>query len=219
MSSTQAAASVSEALRSRVKSTWPQQYRDLISNALTSFDALRAKRNEVTGDRDLTSEGQAKRVRDYISKEVGQKLGKATRTVQRLRKSLANERAAAISKETGGELDPVALAICGALRNLSQAEIARLTFGPDADRRVVQAVLNAPPLLTGVSVEVRGQIEADFISRHAADDMAKIADCDEALEAAETCVSVLKTETVEALDMTSLAFDAWFGKEFAPTDA
>lgn len=214
-----AAASVSEALRSRVKSSWSQRYRDLITDTLSRFDSLRAKRNEVSGDRDLTTEGKGKRIRDYVFNEVGENLGKATRSVNRMRKTVANERTAAVLKATGGELDAVGLAICAAVKNLSQADLAALTFGPDADRRVIQAVLNAPALLTGVSPQLRSQIEADFISQHASDELAKIIYSEEAIEMAETCVGVLKSELIEALDMTLPAFDAWFGEEFAPTEA
>lgn len=214
-----AVASVSEALRSRIKSSWPQRYRNLITDTLSRFDSLRAKRTEVFGDRDLTSEGKSKRVRDYVFKEVAQNLGTATRSVNRMRKSVTNERTAAVSRAIGSELDAVGLAICAAVKNLSQAELTALTFGPDADRRVVQAVLNAPALLTGVSAQLRSQIEADFISQHAADDLAKVTESEEALEMAETCVGVLKSEVIEALDMTLPVFDAWFGQEFAPTDA
>lgn len=124
-----------------------------------------------------------------------------------------------LAKATGGDLDAVALAVCNALRGQSHAEIARFTIGPNADRRVVNGVLSAPALLSGVSNELRGHIEADFISRYTAKDMAKIAQSEEALKVVETCVSALKTEAVEAFGMTPPAFDAWFGKEFAPTDA
>jgi hypothetical protein len=143
----------------------------------------------------------------------------AVRAVESGKRNTATDRAAVIARVTGAkncDLSPTQLAILGLLRDRPQSEIISAAI---ADKQVAVAILSAPQILSGTSADLRANVEKSYLEHHTANEMAALAEQDEAVKAVETAASLLRTELINAMGMAPSAFEQWMGSAFAPTDA
>ena len=89
----------------------------------------------------------------------------------------------------------------------------------DGDAVCQQAVLELPPVLSGVNNHLRGLLETRLQEKHHAPALANIADEREAWDIADQAVMSLQSALQDSGEFPSQhAFDVWF-KKVAPADA
>lgn len=209
--------SVSNALRQRIKPSWPAHYKLTIETALRAHDNLASARAKINGDAELSAQGRVSRLQKYVTQHSGPALANAMRSLHLERGKIKAKKASIVAKATDLDADAFGAEIRVAIRSMSQGEAAALLIGANADPRAQKAVLAAPRFLTGLSQEVYSRVESDHLATSHASDLADVAEAEEALSTAEAAVGILRANLVESTGMQEAAFDQWLDSTYAPT--
>lgn len=207
-------AKVSDIMRERISTDWPEIARSASTRALFAFDAVT----------DAANVGGKDTLRDRIASHAGKMLAKARRDLKSATGKFAADRAKlrdnAFRHETPRAVQ-ISAEIRGHLRTLSQAERNALLMGPTADKSYQIAVLETgvPLALTGVQADMRTVIENEFLSKHFAQGVAELDAQDAALEHATASVELARSTMQREVGLAPHDFPAWFEKNCEPSAA
>ena len=190
-----------------------------MTRAAEVYSHIRATRDSVRADKNLTSAGQGA--------EMMKRLERAAPALQRHRQTIERARADIEKKRAGlrpifAKVDPAILIAVGArLAMMKAGEQAGqlLPEGKDTDPIVAQAVLELPPILSGVSEQFRGMLEKRLLEKTHGPALAALDDEKEAWDTADAALRTAIDAMQTAGEFPSAhAFSLWFQK-LAPPDA
>lgn len=196
---------ITETLRSR----WKPEYATRISGgshafetALSFLGAGTAKRAELAKTGTLSPKGIAEAMQAYADKNMLPALAKFREQVTSERANLAMKREH-LSRPKIDRTDAAAAMLRAEyrshLRTLSQGEQIRVLLSGD-DPTIVDAALEVPTgTLSGMTPDVRKLVVEAYLQRTASDDLAAMADADEALALTEAAIRVAENEINSAI--------------------
>jgi hypothetical protein len=191
----------------------------VMQRAATAYNEIRAIRESVLADKNLSSTGQ--------QAEIGKRLEKAAPTLRKHRQAIDRARADIDRRRTGlrpkfERTDPtILIAVAARLAAMKPGEQAGQLLpegGKDTDPFVAQAVLELPPILSNVSEQFRTMLETRLLEKNHGPALATL---DAEQEAWDTADAALRTAT-DAMQTagefpSAHAFNLWFAK-VAPPD-
>jgi hypothetical protein len=191
----------------------------ILKLAAKAYDDTRAMRESVRADQNLSPMGQ--------HAEIMKRLEKAAAALQKHRQAIDRARAD-IEKRRAGlrpkfeKVDPAILAaVATRIATMKTGEQAALLLpeGKDTDPVVAQAVLELPPILSGVNDQLRGVLETRLIEKTHGPALAALDDEREAWEHADAALRTAIDAMQTAGEFPSPhAFSLWFQK-VAPSAA
>jgi hypothetical protein len=162
----------------------------------------------------LSDHGRRQKLQDFAKAEAGH-VAKAKRALAAAQEAQAQQRNALLP--TVKDKANVASAMLrqearALLRGKSQAEAAALLFDPNADSILIEAVIEAPLALSGISADMK-----DKLQRTAGPMLIALAEQDEALSLLNAALRMSSETLREAVDIHPTAYDEWLAKA-APVD-
>lgn len=191
----------------------------IMTRAAEAYGDIRAERESIRADKNLTSAGQ--------SAEMTKRLEKAAPVLQKLRQTIGRARADIETRRAAlrpkfEKVDPAILIAVGArLATMKPGEQAGMLLPEDKDPDpiVAQAVLELPPILSGVSDQFRGMLEMRLLVKSHGPALAALDDEKEAWETADAALRTAIDAMQTAGEFPSAhVFNLWFEKK-APPDA
>jgi hypothetical protein len=189
-----------------------------MQRAASAYNDIRATRDAVRADKNLTATGQ--------HAEIMKRFEKAAPALQKHRQAIDRARADIEKRRAGlrpkfDKADPAVLvAVAARLATMKPGEQAGLLLpdGKDADPLVAQATLELPPILTNVSEQFRTMLETRLLENSHGPALVAL---DEEKEAWDTADAALQTATDAMRSAGEFpsphAFNLWFAK-VAPPD-
>ncbi len=173
-------------LRERLNAKWPASARAISNSACAAFDDFMDRRGRLNPDKADYTEA----VRE-AAKPAGKAIATAIRDLEKSLAKLDADRTALRAKAFAARSADGA-EIRAYLRDLPPGQVAPLLLGPTADRAAQRAVLEAAPLLTNLSDELRQRVESEFLAAIFSDDTAAFDATDAALTHAKTSIELAR---------------------------
>jgi hypothetical protein len=162
--------------------------------ALNARDAVREKHAALAKNSHLSPIGRLDDVRSFVSKSTAPAIHKARKTVSTARDELAKWKDRL--KPAAPDPKNVSAAVLRSemrtqLRGLSNAARTALLLTENPDPMLVQAVLEAPGFSSGVADDIRARMLEAYATRNHPEELAWIAESEEALELLEAATSMV----------------------------
>jgi hypothetical protein len=190
----------------------------VMQHAATAYNEIRAIRESVLADKNLSSTGQ--------QAEIGKRLEKAAPTLRKHRQAIDRARADIDRRRTGlrpkfEKTDPtILIAVAARLAAMKPGEQARQLLpegGKDTDPFVAQAVLELPPILSNVSEQFRTMLETRLLENNHGPALAALEAESEAWTIANAAFQTATDAMQTAGEFPSPhAFNLWFAKAAPP---
>jgi hypothetical protein len=196
--------------------------RAALNAALKAHDDIRERATEVSKNANLSPLGRLDDVRGFISKTTAPAIQRSRRVAKSTRDDLAAWRARLRPKP----IDPKDLTSAAMasemrtyLRSLSKIGAASLLTSQDADPALIQAVLQAPSFLSGINDELRQRVLDNYVNRTHSNDLAQIAQTEEAVELLEAAVGIVFGTAKSAAEFPSdKVFSDFIDRAAPPVD-
>ena len=184
--------------------------RRVVEDALAVASQFAARRAELDADPKLTSLGRKETLKQELVRRHARDLrdARAPITVAKARlEMLRNAVQAKPSEPDSVSAALLATEIRSAVFAMAPLERAALVTNERTDPRIIEAVLTAPALLSGVDANTMAQIEATYAQARFGSEMAEIEELSELIGNAEATVTVAREDLRSALDMDTRSFD------------
>jgi hypothetical protein len=188
-------------------------------SALDLADILSAKRAEIDADKTLSDIGRTQKLAAFAAAEAP-RVAKAMNAVTAAKDAVRKQRLAL----TPAVKDPNNLAnamlrqeVRAMLRGKSDVDAFALAMAPGTDSLIIEAIFEAPTVLSNISPAHRDRLLTVVVERTAGPQLAALAEQDKAVELLETAVRASTDELCEAAGVQRPMFDKWIA-ETAPVD-
>jgi hypothetical protein len=170
--------------------------RAAVTTASRAAEALAAKWAEIGKNNALSDVGKKAALRDVLAKQFGPALRESRNYLSKARSKLETLKNAIAAKPSSDPSDIAAAILRQEIRNaLAEMEPgarAALVSNPKTDQRIIEAVLTAPAIVTGVDGEVLGRVERAWQSQRFAAELQEIDSLEKMLEAAQAGVDLAR---------------------------
>lgn len=170
-----------------------QPIKTAMEAALDARDAVRAEHAKIAADTRLTGEGRRDATRAFVADKPALAVRLARASAERVRGKLK----AAREKLAPPKPDKTDLAAAvmrselrGMLRAMTASARIAAVLSPNADDMLLQSVLDAPNVATGIDQETRERVYAAAVERAHPGELAKIQEVEDALELLDAAVGV-----------------------------
>jgi hypothetical protein len=191
----------------------------VMQRATQAHSEIRAARESVRADKNLSPTGQRTKMMEHLEK-AAPALRKHQRMINLARADIDKKRAGLRPKFA--KVDPaILIAVAAKIAAMKPAEQAGILLSAEksVDPIHAQAVLDLPPILSGVSEQVRGMLEKSLIEKTYGAAIASLEEEKEAWSTAEAALRTAQGAVQEAGEFPSQpAFNIWLEK-VAPPDA
>ncbi len=197
-------------LKSRVNPSWreDESMKDIVSSLDTvfSFFSVAAnKRRELSSDGSLSDKGVETKLQQYLDASITPAIKRYERQVEETQLSIAEMRAA-LMRPSIDKTDAAGAVLRQEtrtyLRGLSAADRISILMN-DSDPMFLTAVLEAPSELSGLTAEMREQIEAAYLQHAHPEETARLQERAEVAELLGVSLSMLSTDIRNALSPRS----------------
>lgn len=204
-----------ENLRTAFKNVSPAAREDLagvFENVAAFFPAAATKRQEIAKNPNLSPAGAADEFRKFLGARVVPEMRRARSIVETGFANLAQSHA----KLGGPNIDPTDTLAAGHrkeareyLRSLGHGERAALLLG-NADPLLLQAALEVPSALSGLTPELRADVEKSYATRVHGPELARLEERNEALTVISSTLTILGMEIRKDAGLASdHEFESW----------
>lgn len=217
-----------QAIQTRWRSEWDanprlRQLAAALNGSSTAAEQLAAKRRELASAGTLTQTGLARAVRDHAATATVPVLRRAAATVERARGDIEARRSAlAVPSPDPSDLAGAILRadIRTVLRSMSAAEAMGHVLAPDADLATVQAALEAPAFVSGLTPALQADLRKRLVDARCGDQIDALEAEAAAVELAGSAVAMAVSDLRNATDFNGdeTAFDRWMQAASAETD-
>lgn len=171
---------------------------------------LRSELQKITRDNNLTDLGKRDAMRKIAAEKFAPELALSKASIRAMRANLTAWRER-LKPATPDKSDPAAIALRGELRGVLRAaargERIKLLLAAGADPMMQAAALEAPNVLSGITDDVRGQLETTVIERTRPGELAKIEEAEEVIALLNACYQIAAQEVGTAVGYTHSALD------------
>jgi hypothetical protein len=190
----------------------------VMGRAALDYADIRAMRDAVRSDKNLSPTGQRTKIVENLGK-LAAGLQKHRRMIDQARATIDAKRAA--MKPKFDKVEPVVLvAVAARLAAMKPGEHAALVLpaGGAFDQIAAQAVLTLPPILTGITPQIREMCEGAIMEKNHGPALAAIEDEKEAWNTADAALNTATNALSEAGEFPSPhAFNLWLEKVAPPS--
>ena len=206
-----------ENLRARFKPEWKTRIdlaglHPMLENALSFIAAPQAMKAEIEGPGTLNARGVLEALRNKLGRSVVPELGRILRVVNERKAALKQERAAL----TMPKIDPNDVSKT-LLRQEARVFLRGLDLGErmglllqDPDETLLAAALEGPPELSGLTAQMRADVEQAYVKAHHAQTLRAMEDRQEALDVVGAAAEIAIMEVRNHVGMEPYEFDQWF---------
>lgn len=175
----------------------------VVSRALGVHDGIRERHAAVSQDAKLTTLGRQADLRQFIGDKLSAEIYRSERSVEFLGARLAAWRTRLGPQPV--DKTNVAAAVLRSdaramLREKGVSKSAALLLAEDADPVLIEAALEGPPALSGLTSQIHGQVLGAYIEKHHGPELRRIERAEAALEVADVATQVAATTARAAAD-------------------
>lgn len=186
-----------------------QDLRKVVTESLAISDRFERRRAEVDKDGRLSPKGRTDALSDALVKTFGHELRDAKRPIAKARSKLEALRDS-VRPPSSDPQDFVAallrMEIRGQVVSLPPGQRPAFVIGAK-DRRIAEAVLDAPAELSGLSAEVFGHVQKAYLETHFGEQHAEIEALEQAVESAAAAAQLARDDMMRASGMDARQFD------------
>jgi hypothetical protein len=189
--------------------------RQIMSRSLNTVIGLEASAHVWRNQGRLTSKGLQDEIRAYAKQHVLPDLKQSADELAAARADIATRRAQ-LAIPTPDPADTAGMALRGEmrtwLRSLPSGERLAALLSENADERLLQAALEVPPGMAGLTEQTRGEVQATIVERKY---QAPLAEIEQMGEAANTAGAAIETSLYQLRREASFdenqpgVFDLW----------
>lgn len=186
-----------------------------ITRALDTHMKFRTKAAEVAKDSHRTPLGKQDVLRKFVGENAHEVL-RVRKSVDVMRTKVADRRKSllpATADPTDASLAVMKSAMCARILGMKAGERAQLLLSPNADTRLLAAVVEYPNFMSGMDDQIRELVTAAVIERTHPGALAQLEKADEAIELVEVAARVAFSTARDAAEFPSDAVFAKFVEE------
>ncbi len=184
--------------------------RRVVEEVVTVAERFAVRRAELDADPKLSALGRRETLKQELPKQHARDLRDARAPIAAVKARLETMKNAVKVKPSIDPADIVGalsrMEIRTWLASLPQGERAPVALGTN-DARIAEAILSAPPALSGLSDDVFSHVESAFQEKAFGPEMAEIEDLAELVASAEAAASVVREELRGVVEMDQRSFD------------
>lgn len=184
--------------------------RRVVETTLTLGERFQARRRELHADPKLTGIGRSETLKAELLKTYARDLRDAKEPIRKARAELDALRSA-VKVRPGNPADVSEALLRTEIRStlfaMNPSDRAAVLVNPATDVRIVEAVLSAPALLSGVDPNVMGHVEEAYQAAKFGPQMEEITELEEIVASAEAAAQIARDDIRATLEMDERAFD------------
>lgn len=221
---------ITKTLHTRWKPEWSKEV-TLISVArafntsLAAVEALMGKTAEMRATGKFSEQGLRDEIRNAAMADTVPALKRASEAVERVRQDLAGQKARLAIPAP--DVTNAAQAIVRSemrqwLRTLPQSQAVQMLLSDTVDDRMLQAAFEAPPIMSGLTDEMRDTVQKRVVERKFGPELARVGALEEAVDVAQSAVGVALYQLRQEAEFGASddrAFDAWMGEATSAAEA
>jgi hypothetical protein len=170
-----------ESLASRVPKSAPTSVQAAIKNALTGYTEVRAKREKLAQNPNLSPVGIVDETRKYIATDTSKRIALARSAVATFEKHIAARKARSLPPPPSAADAALMPEYRTALRSMSPKDQRALLFSDPPNLHVLQACLGAPAALSGVAEDLLAKVVERYVAVTHPAELVAIAEDEESL--------------------------------------
>jgi hypothetical protein len=180
--------------------------RAALDSALNALDAVQEHAALVTKNQNLSPLGRLDEIRAFISKSTAPAIQRGRTVAMLTRGDLDSWRARLLPKPADPKDTAAAI-----LRSEMRTQLRQMSLGPrvghvvadNPDPILIQAVLEAPSFSTGITDEIRSRMIENYVVRTHPNDLAQIAQLEEAVELLDAATGMISNTTKSVAEFPS----------------
>jgi hypothetical protein len=175
-----------------------------LERVLDANDAVRAQHAKIGSDPKLTAIGRQDAIRRYVIDKAAEEQYRAVRSVAEMRARVDRWRKE-LSPKAPDKSDVTAAVVRSEMRQMLRsmtpnARAAMLTSA-DVDPTLIQAVLEVPNSLSGITDRIRADVVKAAISRSYPKQLTEIEQCEDAIALVDAAARVMTDTTRAAMEL------------------
>lgn len=210
-----------------VKSRWLPNYErrggllpvhQTFHRLLAACDELKGESAKLSNNAHLSESGRTEAARTFVATNTVPTLVRAKVAVERAEHRLADSRTALLPHASAPTEVSGAIRrseIRGMLADLEPAKRIAILFDPAADNRLIEAVVEMPVVLSGLTGEQHSRLLESYVARTHPAESARLDEEAGALQVAKAAIRIAHDGIRDAVNMQPRAYDDWLAKASA----
>jgi hypothetical protein len=181
---------IEDILASRIPPSAPPSVQAAVKNALAAYTDVRAKRETLAKNANLSPVGIVDESRKYIATNTAKRIALVRSTVANFQKEIAARKARTLPPSPTAADAALMPEFRTALRSMSLKDQHKLLFSDPLNVQVLQACLGAPAALSGVAEDVLAKAVERYVAITHPAELAAIAEDEESLAVLNAAVGM-----------------------------